>query len=174
MNASNEVNVAEILKKYAEPGQQLYAGHGAVTYDRYNEERKRIIVVEIGNGGIYDWEYDDFGHLADRHGWVDDRVSLFPSRFMRDWEKFALKPGDVLCGERGEGIMAVFGGWTDDTYTRFKSPCFLYNNCTFGEGDTFLAQDYEKVADCVRKRFYKLLELHYKGRFDPITAKLTI
>ena len=43
---------------------------------------------------------------------------LFPSREMRDWEKFSWKKGDVLVSEDGS-VHIIFEKFTDDTYTIF-------------------------------------------------------
>lgn len=45
-------------------------------------------------------------------------VTLYPSKEMRDWDKFAWKKGDVLVN-RDKNIHLLFEKFTDDTYTIF-------------------------------------------------------
>ena len=57
------------------------------------------------------------------HGTLFENVGecmLFPSKDMRDWEKFAWKIGDVFATIDG-GVVAMFDGWAEDDYTRFNT-----------------------------------------------------
>ena len=44
-------------------------------------------------------------------------VMLFPSKSMRDWEKFSCKKGDILVNS--SGFKLFFDRWANDDYTRF-------------------------------------------------------
>lgn len=51
---------------------------------------------------------------------------LFPSKEMRDWNKFAWQKGDVLVNEINAHI--IFEKFTDDTYTTFRGRHYLNKN----------------------------------------------
>lgn len=48
---------------------------------------------------------------------------LFPSKEMRDWNKFAWQKGDILVNENNAHI--IFEKFTDDTYTTFIGRHYL-------------------------------------------------
>lgn len=51
---------------------------------------------------------------------------LFPSKEMRDWNKFAWQKGDILVNENNAHI--IFEKFTDDTYTTFIGRHYLNKN----------------------------------------------
>ena len=54
-------------------------------------------------------------------------VTLYPSREMRDWDKFAWKKGDVLVNKDRDAHI-VFEKFTDDTYTTFTGRHYYMND----------------------------------------------
>lgn len=54
-------------------------------------------------------------------------VMLFPSKLMRDWDKFAWKKGDVLVHKDGT-VHIIFEGFEDDTYRTFKGKYYLWED----------------------------------------------
>ena len=54
-------------------------------------------------------------------------VTLYPSREMRDWDKFAWKKGDVLVNKDRDAHI-IFEKFTDDTYTTFTGRHYYMND----------------------------------------------
>ena len=54
-------------------------------------------------------------------------VTLYPSKEMRDWDKFAWKKGDVLVN-KDRNAHIIFEKFTDDTYTTFTGRHYYMNN----------------------------------------------
>lgn len=54
-------------------------------------------------------------------------ITLYPSKEMRDWSKFAWKKGDVLVNKDRDAHI-VFEKFTDDTYTTFTGRHYYMNN----------------------------------------------
>ena len=104
-----KINIAAILKDKPN-GIRLYSpifGECAFCYVR---EDTNDICVKKRNGVI---EYFNSEGLYFALG----EVMLFPSKSMRDWEKFSWKNGDVLVNS--SGFKLLFDRWANDDYTRF-------------------------------------------------------
>lgn len=54
-------------------------------------------------------------------------ITLYPSREMRDWNKFAWKKGDVLVNKDRDAHI-IFEKFTDDTYTTFTGRHYYMND----------------------------------------------
>lgn len=66
-------------------------------------------------------------YLPDGRYRKSGEVTLYPSKEMRDWDKFAWKKGDVLVNkDRDEHI--IFEKFTDDTYTTFTGRHYYMND----------------------------------------------
>ena len=104
-----KINIAAILNDKPN-GLRLYSpifGECAFCYVR---EDTNDICVKKRNGVI---EYFNSEGLYFALG----EVMLFPSKSMRDWEKFSWKNGDVLVNS--SGFKLLFDRWANDDYTRF-------------------------------------------------------
>ena len=112
MNMEEKINVAEILKGKPQ-GTKLYS----ILSDGdcfLNEVSEDSIYIDIDNRKRF-WCFTVYGST---HSFPNGCVLLFPSREMRDWEKFSWKKGDVLVSEDGS-VHIIFEKFTDDTYTIF-------------------------------------------------------
>lgn len=69
-------------------------------------------------------------------------LCIYPSKSMRDWEKFSWKKGDVLISDCG--FMCIFKEWASDDYTKFNG---CYSNSRDG---------YEDVSNAETAKFDKL------------------
>ena len=104
-----KINIAEILK-YKKNGLRLYSPiFGECAFCSVREDTNDICVKKH-NGVI---EYFNYEGLYFALG----EVMLFPSKSMRDWEKFSWKNGDVLVNS--SGFKLLFDRWANDDYTRF-------------------------------------------------------
>lgn len=113
------INVAEILKSKSKGtklysavfGQMIYIG---IVYDTNGTEiwllteKNRVDTLYLSDG-----KYREGGE-----------VTLYPSKEMRDWSKFAWKKGDVLVSN-DYGTEVIFDKWYDDTYTSFYCKHYL-------------------------------------------------
>lgn len=99
---------------------------------------------------------------------------LFPSKNMRDWEKFAWERGDVL--QDGYGIECMFDGWIEDDFTKFHSIYSITtdpsNEKTFYEDKVFCTKEYRKEGVKEQNDFIKNLEKKYGGKFNPETLEI--
>lgn len=109
------INIAEILKNKPKGTSLWSMVLGKCTLEKVIIGRNYPIRVKSTNTrdfnsysceGIYDI------------GFEDSECILFPSKKMRDWNKFAWKKGDVLVN-KDRDTHVIFEEFTDDTYTTF-------------------------------------------------------
>lgn len=112
------INVAEILKNKS-CGTKLYSSafgqmtYNGIIYDENGTEVWLLTENEVDTLYLSDGKYREGGE-----------VTLYPSKEMRDWSKFAWKKGDVLVSD-DECIEVIFDKWYDDTYTSFYCKHYL-------------------------------------------------
>lgn len=111
-----KINISEILKDKPK-GIKLYStAFGQMTYDDLAYGGRKIWLLTKNE--IYKIYYSDGIY---RKG---GEVTLFPSKEMRNWSKFAWKRGDVLVSNDG-CTEVIFDKWYDDTYTSFYCKHYL-------------------------------------------------
>ena len=104
-----KINIAEILKDKKD-GIRLYSPiFGECTFCCVREDTNDICVKK--HNGVK--EFFDSKGLYYNTG----EVMLFPSKSIRDWEKFSWKKGDILVNS--SGFKLFFDRWANDDYTRF-------------------------------------------------------
>ena len=110
-----ELNIAEILKDKPK-GIKLWSPlFGNVTLkdaDMPHAVLPILTKTELEDIQIFTKE----GHFFSTY--KDVECMLFPSKEMRDWEKFAWKKGDLLRAENGS--LGFFDSWNNDNYTIMK------------------------------------------------------
>ena len=112
------INVAEILKSKSKGtklysavfGQMIYIG---IVYDTNGTEIWLLTENRVDTLYLSDGKYREGGE-----------VTLYPSKEMRDWSKFAWKKGDVLVSN-DYGTEVIFDKWYDDTYANFYGKHYL-------------------------------------------------
>ena len=102
-----KINIAAILNDKPN-GLRLYSPIFGKCEFCYVREDTNDICVKKHNGVI---EYFNPEGLYFALG----EVMLFPSKEMRDWEKFSWKKGDVLVNSRG--LKILFDRWANGNYT---------------------------------------------------------
>lgn len=99
---------------------------------------------------------------------------LFPSKEMRDWEKFSWKKGDVLVSK--DNVHIIFEKFEDDTYTRFKGKHYLWKECNvedYNKEETkMLTSVFEKATDDVAQTYIKTIEEHLDGKLNLETLEI--
>lgn len=112
-----EINIVEILKDkpantklYSPLFSEVFFSHVSGGYIAVEQHGGTSLF--LSSGRFYD--YDGSEPL------------LFPSKEMRDWNKFAWQKGDILVNENNAHI--IFEKFTDDTYTTFIGRHYLNKN----------------------------------------------
>jgi len=149
------INIAEILKD-KKNGLRLYSpifGECAFCYVR---EDTNDICVKKQNGVI---EYFNSEGLYFAFG----EVMLFPSKSMRDWEKFSWKRGDVLISDCG--FVCIFKEWASDDYTRF-------NGCYFDGMPNAQTAKYSKLDNNTAYGYIRELEKRCGGVLNLKTLRI--
>ena len=163
-----DIDIYEILKD-EERGTELYTPicgrvwHSGIANDK--DSAKAI------------WTEDEDGreHFFDKNGKVskEGEVLLFPSKEMRDWNKF-FKKGDVLVRRNGD-VHVIFEGFKDNCYTRFNCKHYLWKECfedyskEKSEMITFL---FEKVSDDEAQTYINTIEKFLGGKLNRETLEI--
>ena len=150
-----KINIAEILKDKPK-GIRLYSPiFGECAFSFVREETNDICVKK--HNGVK--EFFDSKGLYYNTG----EVMLFPSKEMRDWEKFSWKRGDVLIGDCG--FVCIFKEWASDDYTRF-------NGCYFDGMPNAQTAKYIKLDDNTAYGYIRELEKRCFGVLNIKTLKI--
>lgn len=116
-------NIAKILKNKPR-GTKLYSMiHGKCSFEAVTDEIFKINFCTSKFGLTQSGECTliKFGNMYD-----GGECIIFPSKEMRDWNKFAWQKGDILVNENNAHI--IFEKFTDDTYTTFIGRHYLNKN----------------------------------------------
>ena len=149
------INIAEILKD-KQKGIRLYSPiFGECSFSFVREETNDICVKK--HNGVK--EFFDSKGLYYNTG----EVMLFPSKEMRDWEKFSWKRGDVLIGDCG--FVCIFKEWASDDYTRF-------NGCYFDGMPNAQTAKYSKLDNNTAYGYIRELEKRCGGVLNIKTLKI--
>lgn len=124
------------------------------------ETRKKSEWHFAVNGHTY--SYPDAGELM-----------LFPSEYMRDWEKYQWKKGDILYTSDAR-MYAMFDGWVGKDYTEFNTTYNYYDapDEYFGAEEVCDTKSFEKINDATAKIVIGRLEKHFNGKYNPETMKI--
>ena len=162
-----KINIAEILRNKPH-GVKLYSPiFGDCTYC-YVREDTNDICVKKHNGVI---EYFNYEGLYFALG----EVMLFPSKEMRDWEKFSWKNGDVLKNTAYEERV-IFDGFLNDDYTYFKGkhPLDYSNkfNITYHEECNCFTGNYHLESKDAAQTYIKTIEERLGGKLNRDTLEI--
>lgn len=116
-----ESKILKVLEKVP-PGTKLYStAFGNLELKSIIEAwgNKRIELIEDNK--------DRRVYLPDGRYRKGGEITLYPSREMRDWNKFAWKKGDVLVNKDRDAHI-IFEKFTDDTYTTFTGRHYYMND----------------------------------------------
>lgn len=109
----------------------------------------------------------DYQLNAKLYDYDEAEPSLFPSKEMRDWSKFAWKKGDVLsCGVDN---LCIFEKWDNEDYTEFKA-IFATPNYS---GATFKTEKWSKETnEAVIKQYISNIEKFKGGKLNLATLEI--
>lgn len=152
-----KINVAEILKDKPQ-GTKLYS----ILSDGecfLNEASEDSIYIDIDNRKRF-WCFTVYGST---HSFPNGCVLLFPSREMRDWEKFSWKKGDVLISDCG--FVCIFKEWASDDYTKF-------NGCYFDGMPNAETAKYSKLDNNTAYGYIREIENRCGGKLNLETLEI--
>lgn len=166
-----KINIVEILKDKPQ-GTKLYSSAcGKCKLEEVDDKSFKISFYNSKFGFMHGGEgyLDKKGKLYD-----DGECVVFPSKEMRDWEKFSWKKGDVLVSK--DNVYIIFEKFEDDTYTRFKGKHYLWKECNvedYNKEETkMLTSVFEKAADDVAQTYIKTIEEHLDGKLNLETLEI--
>lgn len=141
------INIAEILKEKPK-GTKLWTPiFGTVSLSKIYEFHGEII-IDIGSDSCGTWSFTKDGKFEGRNQ-AQAEMTLFPSKALKDWSKFAWKEGDILENTSDSVLprYLTFKGYVDDEYTTFEATKGII---TSGILTTYSIQDtlsYTKIED---------------------------
>ena len=149
------INIAEILKD-KKNGLRLYSPiFGECAFCSVRNDTNDICVKK--HNGVK--EFFDSKGLYYNTG----EVMLFPSKSMRDWDKFSWKRGDVLISDCG--FVCIFKEWASDDYTRF-------NGCYFDGMPNAQTAKYSKLDNNTAYGYIRELEKRCGGVLNIKTLEI--
>lgn len=164
-----KINIAEILRNKLH-GIKLYSPiFGDCTFC-YVREDTNDICIKKRNGVI---EYFNSEGLYFALG----EVMLFPSKSMRDWEKFTWKTGEVLVSNDGKREV-LFKTWVNDSYTKFVGfHCLIINDnkeVEYDNGTTvFNTNDFKGIeAENAIQTYINTIEERLGGKLNYETLEI--
>lgn len=148
-----ELNIAAILKDKP-VGLKFYSPtFGCVTFNGVHKDK------------VYFFSKDTNAHSVKQNGKMfdDGECIIFPSKEMRDWEKFAWKKGDVLIGDCG--FVCIFREWASDDYTKF-------NGCYFDGMPNAETAKYSKLDNNTAYSYIREIENRCGGKLNLETLEI--
>lgn len=151
------INVAAILKDKPK-GTKLYSilSDGECFLNEVSEDS---IYIDIDNRKRF-WCFTVYGST---HSFPNGCVLLFPSKEMRDWEKFSWKRGDVLISDCG--FVCIFKEWASDDYTKF-------NGCYFDGMPNAETAKYSKLDNNTAYGYIREIENRCGGKLNLETLEI--
>ena len=150
-----KINIAEIIKD-KKNGLRLYSPiFGECAFCHVRKDTNDICVKK--HNGVK--EFFDSKGLYYNTG----EVMLFPSKSMRDWEKFSWNRGDVLISDCG--FVCIFKEWASDDYTRF-------NGCYFDGMPNAQTAKYSKLDNNIAYGYIREIERKLGGILNLQTLEI--
>ena len=164
-----ESKILKVLEKVP-PGTKLYStAFGNLEFDSIVEAwgNTRIKLMEDNR--------DRRIYLPDGRYRKGGEVTLYPSKEMRDWSKFAWKKGDVLVGC---AKTIIFNRFTDDTYSYFEGKYCLERD-PYSDHETYIGEDkvlltkyFHTPEKCIAQSFIKNIEERLGGKLNLETLEV--
>lgn len=148
-----KINIADILKDKP-VGLKFYSNtFGYISFNGVHKDK------------VYFFSEDTNAHSVKPNGKMYDggECIIFPSKEMRDWEKFSWKKGDVLISDCG--FMCIFKEWASDDYTKF-------NGCYFDGMPNTETAKYSKVDNNITYGYIRDIENRCGGKLNLETLEI--
>ena len=168
-----KINLVEILKDKPQ-GTKLYSSAcGKCKLEEVDDKSFKISFYNSKFGFMNGGEgyLDKNGKLYD-----DGECVVFPSKEMRDWRKFAWKPGDVLVNKDGN-VHIIFDGFEDDTYENFHGKNYLWEEggsiVNFEEDEDYMqTSDFNKANKEDAQEYIHKIEKELGGKLNMETLEI--
>lgn len=154
-----KINIADILKDKP-VGFKFYSNtFGYISFNGVHKDK------------VYFFSEDTNAHSVKPNGKMYDggECIIFPSKEMRDWDKFSWKKGDVLVSNDG-GTEVIFDKWYDDTYTNFYGRHYINsedkNNVKYNETFLCTTERYAFEDKNAAKTYLKTIEECLGGKLN--------
>lgn len=149
-----KINIAEILKNKPE-GTKLWT-------DMFGSVMLYVVTdacdaFQVKHHNKEPW-FDKDGKL-----YKEGVLCIYPSKSMRDWEKFSWKKGDVLISDCG--FMCIFKEWASDDYTKF-------NGCYFDGMPNTETAKYSKLDNNIAYGYIRDIENKCGGKLNLETLEI--
>lgn len=149
-----KINIAEILKDKPE-GTKLWT-------DMFGSVMLYVVTdacdaFQVKHHNKEPW-FDKDGKL-----YKEGVLCIYPSKSMRDWEKFSWKKGDVLISDCG--FMCIFKEWASDDYTKF-------NGCYFDGMPNTETAKYSKLDNNIAYGYIRDIENKCGGKLNLETLEI--
>lgn len=149
-----KINIAKILKNKPE-GTKLWTDmFGSVTLYVVTDV---CDAFQVKHHNKYPW-FDEDGKL-----YKEGVLRIYPSKSMRDWEKFSWKRGDVLISDCG--FVCIFKEWASDDYTKF-------NGCYFDGMPNAETAKYSKLDNNTAYGYIREIENRCGGKLNLETLEI--
>ena len=161
-----KINIADILKDKP-VGLKFYSNtFGYISFNGVHKDK------------VYFFSEDTNAHSVKPNGKMYDggECIIFPSKEMRDWEKFSWKKGDVLVYEDGS-IHIIFEEFEDDTYTMFSGKYYYSKDgkkaySYFRECDYVITEKFTLETEDAAKTYIKTIEERLGGKLNLETLEI--
>ena len=161
-----EINIAEILKNKPE-GTKLWT-------DMFGEVTLYVVTdkcdaFQVKHHNKEPW-FDENGKMYE-----EGVLCIYPSKSMRDWEKFTWKKDDVLVNS--SGFKLFFDRWANDDYTRFFGKVNLLENSFSYETEKYTLASKDENLDTleIEKPEFKDGDIVvYKCEIDDVPSNIFI
>ena len=155
------INISEILKDKP-VGLKFYSNtFGYISFNGVHKDK------------VYFFSEDTNAHSVKPNGKMYDggECIIFPSKEMRDWEKFSWKKGDVLVSKDRE-VYIIFEKFEDDAFTKFRGKYYLWNECYNEEVFQMETSVFEKASDDDAQTYINNINKCFGGKLNRETLKI--
>ena len=155
------INISEILKDKP-VGLKFYSNtFGYISFNGVHKDK------------VYFFSEDTNAHSVKPNGKMYDggECIIFPSKEMRDWEKFSWKKGDVLVSKDRE-VHIIFEKFEDDAFTKFRGKYYLWNECYNEEAFQMETSVFEKASDDDAQTYINNINKCFGGKLNRETLEI--
>lgn len=156
-----KINIADILKDKP-VGLKFYSNtFGYISFNGVHKDK------------VYFFSEDTNAHSVKPNGKMYDggECIIFPSKEMRDWEKFSWKKGDVLVSKDRE-VHIIFEKFEDDAFTKFRGKHYLWNECYNEEVFQMETSVFEKASDDDAQTYINNINKCFGGKLNRETLEI--
>lgn len=98
-------------------------------------------------------------------------LCIYPSKSMRDWEKFAWQKGDILVNKDGD-VHVIFERFEDDTYCSFIGKHYLWEARYDEYQDSMITSLFSKAKEDDAQTYINTIEERLGGKLNRETLEV--